>query len=480
MPLNRSISFHEDRTPNHNTLVVTSLKYLQQDTLKEWLNMPNELWNFAVEQLSVQSEIQLYLNKKKICIHLLPMRHSRHNSWTHANVVKRICSRVCSSGNWDIVLTSHKDSIDAHIASVAKAFPTFSAKSSPQKNSDIHIIPLQHPTNFNAQQILVDNIRLCGSLVDQPPNHCHIEDILKIAKEFTQSHPNVSCNIIQGTELQEHGLNGIWAVGKAATEEPALLCLQWKPASTHKEAPHLCWVGKGIIYDTGGLSIKSKTGMPGMKIDMAGAAAVLTAFKTVVENQVPVTVSAILCLAENAIDSNAIRPDDIITMYSGKTVEINNTDAEGRLVLADGLAWAESQLSPDIIMDLATLTGAAATSVGRGVCAIYSNDAKLEERVVKSGKCTGEICYPLPYIPEKWRLEFKSTVADMRNSVTTRNNAQSACAGQFIGNHLSQRIPWIHIDIAPAARMDGRATSVGLHLLTHITNSYCKHSKKTK
>ena len=134
-----------------------------------------------------------------------------------------------------------------------------------------------------------------------------------------------------------------------------------------------------------------------MKIDMAGAAAVFSAFKTIVEREVPITVSAILCLAENAIKSQAVRPDDIITMYSGKSVEINITDAEGRLVLADGLAWAESQLSPDILMDLATLTGAAATSVGRGVCAIYCNEDDLEERTILSGKFTGEICHPPMY-----------------------------------------------------------------------------------
>ena len=477
MPTNRTIAIQNERTPDHHTLIITSRKELKQDQLRIWLNMPIEMWNFCLEQLANQSEIQIYLEQKKISIHLLPSNHSRHNSWTHANFVRRVCSRVCNTGNWDIVLTSPPDTIEAHIASASKAFPIFSAKSSKRRESLINIIPLQHTGGHQQYQILIDNIRLCGSLVDQPPNYCHIPEILELAKEFSESNPNVTCTIIQGKELQKAGLNGVWSVGKAAIEEPALLCLQWNPTNVLKDSPHLCWVGKGVIYDTGGLSLKSKTGMPGMKIDMAGAAAVFTAFKTIVEREVPVAVSAILCLAENAINSRAIRPDDIITMYSGKTVEVNNTDAEGRLVLADGLAWAESHLSPDVLIDLATLTGAAATSVGRGVCALYCNDDKLEELAIVSGKCTGEVCFPLPYIPEKWKLEFKSTVADMRNSVATRNNAQSACAGQFIGNHLSQKIPWLHIDIAPAAKLDGKATGVGVHLLTHLTESYCKHSK---
>ena len=119
--------------------------------------------------------------------------------------------------------------------------------------------------------------------------------------------------------------------------------------------------------------------------------------------------SAILCLAENAIGSRSVRPDDIITMYSGKTVEINNTDAEGRLVLADGVAWAEKNLKPDIIMNIATLTGAASTSVGRDVAAIYCNDETLEQCAVATGQDIGELCHPLPYIPEKWKLEFRSS-----------------------------------------------------------------------
>ena len=227
--------------------------------------------------------------------------------------------------------------------------------------------------------------------------------------------PSVRCTVFRGQELVEKGLNGIWNVGKAAEEAPAMITLQFMPDNDNDALKHVCWVGKGIIYDTGGLSLKSKTGMPGMKMDMGGAAAVWTGFKAAVERGGEHPLSAILCLAENAIGSRSLRPDDIITMYSGKTVEINNTDAEGRLVLADGVAWAEKNLKPDVIMNIATLTGAASTSVGRDVAAIYCNDENLEQCAIATGQDIGELCIPCHTYQKKWKLEFRSTVADMRN-----------------------------------------------------------------
>lgn len=474
MPTHSHLSITSEITSSHNTVVIGTYQQIVDAAIAESLEIPGELMNLAVERLKKQSSIQFFVNQKLVCLSLLPTQHSRHNSPTHADKVTSICKQTCHVDNWDIVLLSNAYALDAHIASVAKAFPIFQSKTSTHSERLIHIIPFHHENTLN-QQILVDNIRLCGNLVDQPPSHCHVSTIIHFVQTWAQDYNNVSVKIIRGRKLQDKGLNGLWSVGKAAEEEPALVCLHWNP-STNNTNPHICWVGKGIIYDTGGLSIKGKTGMPGMKVDMAGSAAVLAGFKTAVEQNYAHPLSAILCLAENAIGPTSVRPDDIITMYSGKTVEVNNTDAEGRLVLADGAAWAEKNLQPDAIIDIATLTGAASTTVGKGISALYCNDAGLEEIAIKSGFKTGEVCYPLPYIPENWKKEFTSTVADMKNSVARRNNAQSACAGQFIGNHLSQQIPWLHIDIAPAASVQGRATSVGVHLLLNISESFCKGS----
>jgi probable aminopeptidase NPEPL1 len=174
----------------------------------------------------------------------------------------------------------------------------------------------------------------------------------------------------------------------------------------------------------------------------------------------------VLCLAENAVGPDSVRPDDVLTLYSGKTVEVNNTDAEGRLVLGDGVAWAVRRLDPSVIVDMATLTGAQMTATGRRHAAIICNDADLERRTLEAGRLSGDLAHPLPHCPEFFRKEFKSKIADMKNSVADRANAQSSCAAQFVHNHVAPWTgPWLHVDIAgPASSME-RATGYGVALL---------------
>lgn len=474
MPVASTVQTHANFTASHHRLILgTTTDILQSKDLPELLKISDNMWSFVTEQLSQTTELQLFLEQKKVVFQILPSKHSRHNTPSNSDKIRQICRKVCTSGSWDIVLLSTERHLEGQVCAVAKAFPSFSAKTSPIHNQQIHVLPIVDSDIVIRPElnIMMSNVRLCGSLVDQPPNIFHISDYMSMIETWAQTQPTVQCTVFRDQELVKRGLNGIWNVGKAAEEPPAMITLQFTPENDDDTLKHVCWVGKGIIYDTGGLSLKSKTGMPGMKMDMGGAAAVWTAFKTAVEQGCSHPLSAILCLAENAIGSHSVRPDDIITMYSGKTVEINNTDAEGRLVLADGVAWAEKNLHPDIIMNIATLTGAASTSVGKGVAAIYCNNEKLEQCAVSTGREIGELCHPLPYIPEKWKLEFRSNVADMRNSVANRANAQSACAGQFIGNHLSQRTPWLHLDIAGAAFFAGRGTGFGMHLLIKVSSN---------
>jgi probable aminopeptidase NPEPL1 len=214
-----------------------------------------------------------------------------------------------------------------------------------------------------------------------------------------------------------------------------------------------------------------------MKRDMGGAAAVLSAFgaytRSMTSANVPKRpIHAILCLAENAVASHALRADDIITMFSGKTVEINNTDAEGRLVLADGCAHAVKYLNPATIIDIATLTGAQGVATGRFFGALYCNDDSLEDLAQACGRESGDLCHAMPYAPEFFKSEYQSAVADMKNSVADRTNAQVSCAGQFIGNHISEWLDegsgrWLHIDMAYPSfdKKDERATGYGVGLL---------------
>ncbi|MFT7582508.1 MAG: putative aminopeptidase NPEPL1, partial [Myxococcota bacterium] len=197
--------------------------------------------------------------------------------------------------------------------------------------------------------------------------------------------------------------------------------------------------------------------------------AVLGAFQAACETNHPSQIDALLCLAENSVGPEATRPDDVLTMYSGKTVEINNTDAEGRLVLADGVAYASKHLDPDVIVDLATLTGAQLVATGKRHAAIVCNDDALEAAAIAAGKQSGDLVHPLPFAPEFFRAEFKSKVADMKNSVKDRMNGQSSCAAQFVAEHLAGYTgPWLHVDLAGPSDAGERGTGYGVALLLEL------------
>jgi len=207
--------------------------------------------------------------------------------------------------------------------------------------------------------------------------------------------------------------------------------------------------------------------MVSMKGDMGGAAAVLGAFKVLATHGCRHKVSLILCIAENAIGPAAYKPDDVLRMHSGKTVEINNTDAEGRLLLADGVSYAARVLKADVVFNAATLTGAQMVATGLLHAAIICNDEPLEQLVLAAGRHSGDLVHPLPFAPEFYKQEFESTVADMCNSVKNRNNAQSACAAQFVWWHIDDTpVKWCHIDLAGPSFPKNRGTGFGVALIS--------------
>merc|ERR1719367_1578089 len=282
---------------------------------------------------------------------------------------------------------------------------------------------------------------------------------------------SISPVIIQGEDLNERGFGGIYGVGKAAIHKPALAILSHTPAGATET---IAWVGKGIVYDTGGLSIKGKTAMPGMKRDCGGAAGILGAFYAAVSQGFEQNLHAIFCLAENSVSDRATRPDDIHTLYSGRTVEINNTDAEGRLVVSDGVCYADRDLKANFIVDMCTLTGAQGISTGRYHAAHLTNDGPTEEKASIAGRKSGDLTFPLVYCPEFHYPEFKSAVADMKNSVANRDNAQSSCAGLFINAHLGFDYPgvWLHIDMASPSHVGERASGYGVALLNALFSEH--------
>nr|KAG5695565.1 hypothetical protein BaRGS_033987 [Batillaria attramentaria] len=286
------------------------------------------------------------------------------------------------------------------------------------------------------------------------------------------------------TPSRAHALSKIVKSCLAGGDEFIVACMEWvklpfDPPPSLSSVTNLMVplrtlpVGKGIVYDTGGLCIKSKTGMCGMKRDCGGAAGVLGAFYAAVKLGFRQNLHAVLCLAENAVGPTAQRPDDIVTIYSGRTVEINNTDAEGRLVLGDGVAYAQKDLKCDTIVDMATLTGAQGIATGKYHAGVVTNSEDMELACVRAGQNSGDLVHPLPYTPELHFSEFASVMADMKNSVAERSNAQVSCAGLFIHSHIGFDFPgvWLHIDMAAPVYVGERSTGYGVALLNTLFGS---------
>jgi leucyl aminopeptidase len=314
-------------------------------------------------------------------------------------------------------------------------------------------------------------------LVNQAPNNLYPATFAAEIKKRADG-SGVTFSVLDERGLARGGFGGHLAVGGGSARPPRLVTLHYKPAQARKQQKHVALVGKGITFDSGGLTIKPGKSMTTMKCDMAGAAAVAAAVFAIAELGLPVEVSAYLCLAENMPGTGACRPDDVVTMRGGKTVELNNTDAEGRMVLADGLALA-SEKRPDLIIDIATLTGAAVAALGDRTAAVLSNDDDLRDSVMTIADAVGEPMWPFPLL-EDIRPSLDSPVADLLQSGPTAVIFAGWFLGEFIGNDKNGRpIPWAHLDIAGPAFNDKtpwgytpkQGTGFGVRTLVGIAES---------
>ena len=399
---------------------------------------------------------------------------SRVNCPTRPDLISKAVAKHCpEEGDYFIVVCIEDEGLSvSSINACAKVFPLYSRQSS-FTSSAVHVTmcTLDAPEDFEVEKmnVLVDAIRDTGRLVDMPPNELHTDAFREHARHIALLTGSEYEEIV-GTELRDRGYGGLWNVGMAADKPPALVILHHKAESS--DAKRVALVGKGIIFDTGGLSIKGKFDMPGMKRDMGGAAALLNAFRVACLTDIDVDLYLLLCLAENSVSSVAMRPDDIIRIYSGLTVEVNNTDAEGRLVMADGIAHAIRHLDPDYIFNMATLTGAQAMATGVLHAGVVAPSEEVEQLVVRAGLVSGDVCFPMMYCPEFLAKELSSVVADMKNSARNRSNAGASVAAQFLANHmeeyLSQGKFWGHIDIAAPAHESERASGFGVSLISTI------------
>jgi len=260
----------------------------------------------------------------------------------------------------------------------------------------------------------------------------------------------LTCEVLDETELAAQGYGGLMAVGGGSARPPRLVRLTYRPRGAKT---HLALVGKGITFDTGGLNLKPADGMYTMKCDMAGAAAVLAATWAIARLGLKVKVTAYAAMAENMPSGSAYRPSDVLTIFGGTTVENANSDAEGRLVMADALARSNAD-SPDLVVDVATLTGAAIVALGDRTAGVMATDDPTAQRVLDAAKLSGEPFWQLP-IPAETRAKLDSSVADLRSSGTDRAGGALAAAA-FLREFVDAGTPWAHLDIAgPAFRTGG-------------------------
>ena len=295
----------------------------------------------------------------------------------------------------------------------------------------------------------VEAVGIVRDLVTEVPNVLSPEELARRVVELSKG-TDLRVEVLDENALERDGFGGILGIGAGSSRPPRLVIVRYSPKGAQR---HIALVGKGITFDTGGLSIKPAHSMVGMKYDMTGAATVFAATRAIAERKLPIAVTAWLCIAENMPSGTAIRPNDVITIRGGKTVEVTNTDAEGRGVLADGLV-AASEENPDYIIDIATLTGSARVALGHRIAGLMGDDIVTSSLMVAS-ETVGEETWTMP-LPEYLLPILASDVADIANSKIGNSAGGMLIGGiflrEFVGTNADgTRIPWAHLDIAGSA-----------------------------
>jgi leucyl aminopeptidase len=286
-------------------------------------------------------------------------------------------------------------------------------------------------------------------LVNTPPSHLSPEDFATIAVEAAEE-AGIGVEVLDESALVEGGYGGITAVGQGSANPPRLVRLTYRPRGAKR---HLALVGKGVTFDSGGLSLKPPQAMETMKCDMGGAAATLAATLAIAALKLKVAVTTYLPLVENMPSGTSQRPGDVITAYGGKTIEVLNTDAEGRLILCDALVRAQED-EPDVIVDVATLTGAQMVALGVQVAGVMGNHDATRSAVVDAGTTAGEMLWAMP-LPAELRASLDSPIADIKN-IGDRYGGMLT-AGLFLKDFVDDDQPWVHLDIAGPAFIEGAA-----------------------
>ena len=351
-------------------------------------------------------------------------------------------------------------------------FDNHKSKKEKEKELTIYVYN-NNDKNIAEIESIANSVRLTKDLVNTPFSHLKATDLARLAKKAGEE-SGFKTTIYNKKKIQSLKMGGILAVNQGSIDEPTFSILEWKPKNAKNTKP-IVLVGKGIVYDTGGLSLKAtKNGMEFMKVDMAGAGTVIGAMHAIATNKIPKHVIGLVPATDNRPSGNAYAPGDVVTMFNQSTVEVLNTDAEGRMILADALSYAE-KYNPELVIDLATLTGSAANTIGHfGIVSMQKNARNQHDNLEKIGHKTHERLAEMPFWDDYDEL-IKSDIADIKNIGGAFGGAITA--GKFLSNFINY--PWIHLDIAGPAYVTTKynyrgkgATGMGVRLLYNYVKEY--------
>lgn len=451
------LCFYEDKEPS---AAVSSLNYEFHGFIDHVLEK-----NKSFTGKSGQTEI-LMLPEDSPYAYAVLLGCGKREKMDHLEAEKlggKLYAAIADSNIESIEFYSDNDVTDAgeiaaHLAVGMKmrsySFDLYKSKKPDDDNKDLakaHFVAFDSDTasgTYDEQSCVLEGVYLARDLVNEPPNELYPDIYAKRIKGELKP-LGVDIEILDEKKMKKLGMGALLAVGQGSDNPPRMVIMRWKGDKNSTDAP-LAFVGKGVTFDTGGISLKPGAGMEDMKMDMGGSAAVVGLMKALAKRKAKVNVIGIVGLVENMPSARAYRPADIITSYSGKTIEVLNTDAEGRLVLADALSYVQDVYKPSMIIDLATLTGAMLISLGHEYCGTFVTDDALWEQMDHAGKDTDEKLWRMP-LDEVWKKDMEGAISDTQNMAKSGRWAGSCTAAGFLWHFIEDGMPWAHMDIAGTA-----------------------------
>jgi leucyl aminopeptidase len=428
--------------------------------------------------------LDLYVNEGEAVVHVLLIGTGSRSATDMEKAGAAISARLLTSGTGHVAVDGgdHDAEALAHLALGAQLrawrWDAYRTKLSDKQKITLNQLTLVSTADGLAAGLkdmdaLAQGVMFTRELVAEPGNIIYPESFVERCKPLADL--GIEVSILDEKDMAALGMGALLGVAQGSVRPARLLALRWDGTGGKQPKP-LCFVGKGVTFDTGGISLKPGPGMEDMKWDMGGAGAVAGAMKALALRKADAHVVGICGLVENMPDGGAMRPGDIVTTMSGQTVDVHNTDAEGRLVLCDAVWWAQETFRPDTLVDLATLTGAMIISLGHEYGGLFSNDDTLADQLLDAGKACGDKLWRFP-LSDTYDKLLDSPIADMKN--IGPRYAGSITAAQFIKRYIQDGVKWAHLDIAgmvwadkPGLTWDKGATGYGVRLLDQFVRSH--------